>query len=396
VAGDRDVAGTGRGSASSDERDPARADSDPARADSDPARAGAPTGAGARPLVERYDAVLLDLDGVLYLVDRPVPHAAAAVARARAAGLRVAFVTNNASRSPAAVAAHLVQLGIDAEPGDVVTSAQAAARVVAAQVPAGSPVLVVGAPALEEQVRDVGLRPVRTCAQAGRDGPAAVVQGLSPDTAWRDLAEAAAAVRSGAVWVAGNADSTLPSPRGALPGNGTFVEAVRTATGAQPIVAGKPEPALHEEALRRLGARRPLVVGDRLDTDIAGAVRVRADSLLVLTGVTDLSALLQAPPACRPSFVGRDLRALHVSHPHVRRDGDHVRCAGAVAHVDRDGVVQVELPGGAPAGGDADVAGDVALLRATCAAAWSAADAGRIVRGAALPTASAPPDPAAA
>lgn len=328
------------------------------------------------PLRNGYDAALLDLDGVLYLGQEAVVHAADSVRAAQDAGLRLAFVTNNASRAPARVAAHLTDLGIPARPDDVVTSGQAAAAVVAERVPAGSAVLVVGAEALAELVAAAGLRPVRSVAEAGPAGPVAVVQGLAPETTWADLAEATLAVRAGALWVTGNLDDTLPTPQGPLPGNGALVAAVRTATGAEPVVAGKPEPALHDESVRRVGSRRPLVVGDRLDTDVLGAVRAGADSLLVLTGVVDVAALLAAPAGTRPSFVAADLRALHLPQPRVRSDGDTVRCGPASAVVDRDGIVRVTLAQNEPG----PVAG-VAALRAACAAAWTAADGGSPVTG---------------
>lgn len=325
-----------------------------------------------------HDALLLDLDGVLYLGGERVAHAETAVASARARGVGTAFVTNNASRSPDAVARHLCELGIPASAADVVTSGQAAARVAAERVPPDSTVLVVGSPALAAHVREAGLRPVTVRELAGRV-PAAVVQGLAADTTWRDLAEAAVAVRAGAVWIAGNADATLPTPRGPVPGNGALVEAVRRATGLTPLVAGKPEPAVHEESLRRTGARRPLVVGDRLDTDVAGAVRVGCPSLLVLTGVTDLLALLQAPPGRRPDFVGRDLRVLEAPQPAVVTRSGRATCDGAVATFDH-GVLTL-VAGTAP-GVDPDnqVRRDVALLRAACARAWAAADRGEAIR----------------
>ena len=237
---------------------------------------------------------MFDLDGVLYLEGHGVPHAAEGVAGARAAGMAVAYVTNNASRPPALVAERLTGLGIPAEPAEVVTSAQAAARVLAERVPVGATVLVVGTVALADEVRRVGLQPVQALADAGDAGVAAVVQGLSPDTCQRELADAAVAVRSGAVWVAANTDLTLPSVRGPLPGNGAFVAVLRMVTGLEPLVAGKPDPALHRESVERVDARRPLVVGDRLDTDVLGAVRGGADSLLVLTGVTDRQVRLAA------------------------------------------------------------------------------------------------------
>ena len=311
-------------------------------------------------LLELYDAALFDLDGVLYLEDEGIPHAADAVARARAAGLRVAYVTNNASRRPETVADRLTRLGIPAAPHEVVTSAQAAVRVLTGMVPPGAAVLVLGTEALADEVREAGLKPVRTVAEAAPDAVAAVVQGLSPDTCQRDLAEAAVALRGGAVWIAGNTDTTLPSSRGPLPGNGSFVAALRLVTGLEPLVAGKPDPALHRESVERVGATAPLVVGDRLDTDVLGAVRGGADSLLVLTGVTDLTALVAAPPGSRPTYVSTDLRGLTESHPEVEVDRDTATCRGAVATV-RDGRVVVES--------DGDDA-----LRAQVALAWSLAD----------------------
>lgn len=327
---------------------------------------GTALGASERPLCEAYDAALLDLDGVLYVGPHGVPHAAASVAAARRAGMAVAYVTNNASRRPAAVAAHLTELDIPAEPSDVVTSGQAAVRMLAVRVPAGSAVLVIGSDGLAEEIAAGGFRPVRTVDDAGGGGPAAVVQGLAPQTDWRDLAEAAVAIRAGAVWVTGNTDSTLPSPRGPLPGNGSLVAALRTATGAEPLVAGKPEPALHLESVARVGSRRPLVVGDRLDTDVLGAVRGGADSLLVLTGVADAAAVLAAPSGSRPTYVASDLRGLLRPHPAAVVDGDSARCGFGRATYDGRGALDVQ-------GGGDDA------LRAACAVAWSCADRGEPV-----------------
>lgn len=320
-----------------------------------------------QPLASSYDVALLDLDGVLYLGPESVPHAARAVREARDRGMRPAYVTNNASRAPHTVAAHLTELGIAATVEDVVTSGQAAARLVAERVPAGSSVLVLGTDALADQARSHGLRVVRTVEEAGASGPAAVLQGIAPETGWRDLAEACLALRAGALWVAGNLDATLPTVRGQLPGNGAMVAALRTATGLEPLVAGKPEPALHAEAVQRTGARRPLVVGDRLDTDIRGAVRAGADSLLVLTGVVDLADILSAPVGFRPSFVAADLRGLLVAHPPVQVAGTRATCGQAEATLD-GGLLRVTGPDGASAGVDA--------LRAACELAWRAVDAG--------------------
>jgi len=263
-------------------------------------------GAGVGTPLEDYDAVLLDLDGTVVRGSGPVPGAPEVLGELRAAGKTVQFITNNASRSPQEVAEHLTALGIRTAAEDVLTSGQAAAAVLAVQLPAGAAVLVVGTEALCEAVRSVGFRPVTEAAAQ----PAAVVQGHSPETGWAQLAEACVAIRGGATWIACNVDCTLPTERGLLPGNGAMVAALRAATDRVPVVAGKPASALLETAMDRAGAQRPLVVGDRLDTDIAGACGAGLDSLLVLSGVADAAALLAAPPGQRPVYVGADVRVL--------------------------------------------------------------------------------------
>ncbi len=257
-------------------------------------------------LAESYDALLLDLDGTVYLGGRPIDHVAPALARARQHGAHSVFVTNNASRPPAEVAESLTSMGVTAEPDDVLTSPQAAAVMLADRHPAGTKVLVIGAPWLAESVQQAGLVPVRLAT----DEPAAVVQGHSPDTGWRDLAEACIALRAGADWVACNIDSTLPTDRGLLPGNGSMVAALVAATGLHPRVAGKPESPLLDAAVRLVGSQRPLVVGDRLDTDIACAVGADTPSLLVFSGVSTAADLLVAPPSQRPTYLAFDLRGL--------------------------------------------------------------------------------------
>lgn len=274
----------------------------------------APHGTDGRPVTDPYDAALFDLDGVLYLQEDPIPHAADGVAAARAAGLRIGFVTNNASRRPDAVAALLTAVGVEASVDEIVTAAQASAAALADVLPPGSPVLVVGGPALAAEVADVGLRPVTSADEQ----PLAVVQGYAPEVDWRQLAEGCVAIRNGARWVATNGDLTVPSSRGPLPGNGALVAALGIALDRAPDqVVGKPHPRLHQESVRRTGARRPLVVGDRLDTDVAGAVAGEADSLLVLTGVATPRDVLRAPADARPTYLATDLRDLAVPHPDV-------------------------------------------------------------------------------
>ncbi|TYK45499.1 HAD-IIA family hydrolase [Actinomadura decatromicini] len=308
-----------------------------------------------RPLCEAYDVALLDLDGVVYIGRRPVRAAAESLAKARAAGQRLAFVTNNASRTPSAVAALLTEVGVPAEAADVVTSAQAAARLLAERLPPGSEVLVVGGMGLRHALYAAGLRPVSTA--AGR--PAAVVQGYEPMLGYGLLSEGAQAVAMGALFVGSNGDLTIPGGDGPPhPGNGSLLRVISSATGVEPIVTGKPERPLHQESVRRTGAKRPLVVGDRLDTDIEGAVNGGADSLLVLTGVTDPLRLLTALPNRRPTYLAADLRGLLVAHPEiVRADGGH-RCGGWTAR--RDGAGIAVTGSGDPYDG----------LRALAAAAW--------------------------
>ena len=306
------------------------------------------------PLAQVYDVALLDLDGVVYLGGTGIPGAAAALGKAHAAGMKLAYVTNNAFRTPAAVAALLTGLGVPAEPSDVVTSAQAAARLLAEHLPAGAPVLVIGGTGLRLAVRERGLRPVSTAA----DKPLAVVQGYFPGLSYTLLAEGGLAVRAGALFVATNADLTLPRQNGQAPGNGSLIQVIATATGVTPLVAGKPEPPLHRETVIRTGAKRPLVVGDRLDTDILGASRVGVDSLLVLTGVTSPAEAVLAPPGQRPSYLAEDLTGLLEPYPEVKAGDDAATVGGWTARLDGG---RLELDGSGER---------IDALRALCAAAW--------------------------
>jgi glycerol 3-phosphatase-2 len=193
-----------------------------------------------------------------------------------------------------------------------------------------------------------------------------VVQGYGRDVGWAQLAEAVVAVRNGARHVATNTDATIPSPRGPLPGNGAMVGVVRAVTGVQPLVTGKPDPAMHAECVRRTGARRPLVVGDRLDTDIEGARAAGAASLLVLTGVTDPRSLLAAAPKHRPDLLAADAGGLLTPHPPVTGDGTVWRCGGwTVQRAEGDDVLALETTEGADDGDGLDG------LRALCVAHWS-------------------------
>ena len=313
------------------------------------------------PLLSRFDALLFDLDGVVYVGPDPVPHASEVIGQARTAGVSCGFITNNASRPGSAVVEHLIELGIAADPHDVITSPQAAVSLLPELVPDGSPVLVIGGSGIDDALLERGYVPVRSLA----DAPAAVMQGFSPDVSWRDLAEATFAVRSGLPWIATNPDLTFPAPGGIAPGNGALVRVVAETVGREPdAVAGKPEPPLLLEAIRRTGADRPLMVGDRLDTDIAAGSRVGIPSLLVFTGVTTVAELLRAVPAERPDYLAADLRVLLEEYPPVQVDAGGARCRGARAWM-AGGVLTL------------DAAGDPwDAVRAAAAVAWACADAG--------------------
>jgi HAD superfamily hydrolase (TIGR01450 family) len=313
------------------------------------------------PPVAVYDVALLDLDGVVYVGPHAVPGVSEALDAARAAGMRLGFVTNNAARTPEAVAEHLTELDVHAGPADVITSSQAASSVVAELFGAGAPVLPVGGPGVAAALRAAGLTVVETAEQE----PVAVVQGYGPQVGWPQLSEAVVAVRNGARHVATNTDATIPSPRGPLPGNGAMVGVVSRVTGQEPLVTGKPDPAMHAECVRRTGAQRPLVVGDRLDTDIEGARRAGAASLLVFTGVTDPATLLGAGPEHRPDLIAHDCGGLLVPHPAVVREGAAWRCGSwtVTSAEGRDALVL--------AGGDGDGSDGLDGLRALCVAHWT-------------------------
>lgn len=254
-------------------------------------------------LSSSFDALLLDLDGTIWAGGLAIPGAIEAVT---SAGLPAVYVTNNASRSAADVAGKLTGLGLSASASDVVTSAQAAAALAARYADPGDPILVVGAPSFRAVVEEAGFRVV----SSADDAPVVVLHGHNPETGWRQLSEAALAITRGAKYVASNIDTTLPSERGLLVGNGSMVAAVTSATDVAPEVAGKPGPAMFVQAAERAGAQRPLAVGDRLDTDIAGAVSAGMPSLHVLTGVSGPWALVHAGPQERPTYVAETMAGL--------------------------------------------------------------------------------------
>lgn len=316
---------------------------------------------GSSPL-DGVAVVLADLDGVIYRGPAAIQHAVESM-NAIDPAIRVGYITNNASRTDVAVAKHLASLGLRAEPGEVVTSSQAAVRLLVELVPAASTILVVGGDGLTSEVERAGF----TVTRSAEDDPAAVVQGFAPEVGWLQLAEAAFALNPKAQpeipWVATNTDWTIPQARGTAPGNGTLVSAVHTAVGRLPIVAGKPEVAIFEEAFTRFGSRDAIMIGDRLDTDILGANRAGIRSIFVLTGIDQAKQLLAAVPNERPTFILNDLRGMREPYPltEVREERGAVLTSVGDATVKRTGLeLSVERGSG------------INLLRAGAAAIWSA------------------------
>ncbi|MFT4219505.1 MAG: HAD-IIA family hydrolase [Microbacterium sp.] len=300
--------------------------------------------------LDGVDAVLADLDGVVYAGHKAIPHAVDALNRA-AETRRLGYITNNASRTDVTVAGQLRELGLRVAPSDVITSPQAAMRLLAERVPAGSTVLVVGGDGLVVELERAGYAVTRSA----DDNPAAVVQGFAPEVGWKDLAEAAFALKvpeeeGGIPWIATNTDWTIPRDRGVAPGNGTLVSAVHTAVGRLATVAGKPETPIFEEAVARFGARHPLFLGDRLDTDILGANRAGIPSAQILTGIDRPKHVLAAPPDSRPTFILSDLSELHEPYPEaVVKNGavsvgaSTVRVDGADVRIVAEGNRQIDL-----------------------------------------------------
>lgn len=300
--------------------------------------------------LDGVDVVLADLDGVVYAGPGALPYAIESLNQI-AETRRVGYITNNASRTDASVAEHLSSLGLTVTADEIVTSPQAAMRLLTPMVPPPATLLIIGGEGLVVEAEKAGYSVTRSA----DDNPDAVVQGFAPEVAWTDLAEAAFALKvpeeeGGIPWIATNSDWTIPRERGVAPGNGTLVSAVHTAVGRLATVAGKPEKPIFEEALARFGAAKTLFIGDRLDTDILGAARVGIDSVLVLTGIDRPKHVLAAPEGSRPTFIVSDLRELHEPYPLTKRkdgavtvNGASVRVVGGDVEILSAGTRQIDL-----------------------------------------------------
>lgn len=257
-------------------------------------------------LIDGYDTALFDLDGVIYLGPDAVPGATAALAEVVSSGTRVMYVTNNAARPVQVVIDQLQGLGFAADEASVLTSAQVAASALAQDLPGGAKILVCGSANLAALLARSGFRIV----ESATEQPDAVIQGYDPDLNWRRLDEAALAIQSGARWYATNADASRPTDRGLVPGVGGAIAVLSTALGGSPTIFGKPYRPMLDQALLRTGAERAIFVGDRLDTDIVGAVAAGLDSLMVFSGAHGKADLVSAKADAHPNYIGADVGAL--------------------------------------------------------------------------------------
>jgi len=304
------------------------------------------------------DVIFADLDGVVYTGEESIGYAVAALNIA-SANHRVAYITNNASRTTEQVAAHLRDLGLTAVADDVVSSPQAAVKILKTLIPAKSTVLVIGGEGLIAEVDGAGFR----VTDSADDAPAAVIQGFAPTVGWAHLAEASFALHTGIPWVATNTDWTIPVARGIAPGNGTLVSAVHLAVGRLPVFAGKPERAIFDFARDKFAADNPLVIGDRLDTDILGANRAGMRSALVLTGIDGRKQAIAAAEEQQPTYILGDLRELSTEYPEslVTEKADTVTVTVGNSSVTMTAnVVRVKRKGSDP----------LNLLRAGCTAIY--------------------------
>jgi HAD superfamily hydrolase (TIGR01450 family) len=256
--------------------------------------------------VDSYDAFLIDLDGVVWRGESPVPGAAEAIDLVREAGKRTVFVTNNASRSPRDFAAKLMKMRIPTEPNDVITSTHAVVSYLRELgLGRGARVHVCGTDALAQVLRSAGFATTQDTTNVE-----ALVVAWNPRLQMDDLRRAADVARAGVPFIGANRDATYPDEFGLLPGSGSILAAVETASGVVATVVGKPQPVLFKLALERGGATRArtLFVGDRVDSDVVGARAAGLPVALVLSGVTTAEEARSVDPA--PDLVADDLPSL--------------------------------------------------------------------------------------
>lgn len=256
-------------------------------------------------LPSNIKALILDMDGVIWKSDAPIGDLPATFKRIRERGLKFVFATNNGTKTPEDYQEKLRELGVEVEAPQVVTSALGIAFLLAQRHPRGTKVFVIGENGIRMALEEKGFEVLGV-----EDAPKAeaVVMGIDRGINFQKMSEATLLVRAGIPFYTTNTDRTFPTPRGEIPGSGAWLSVVITATGVEPIVAGKPFPYLMELALERLGTSREetLVVGDRLETDIAAGQAVGCPTAFVLSGVSKL----EEAAAWNPNIIADDLAAL--------------------------------------------------------------------------------------
>lgn len=233
-------------------------------------------------------ALILDMDGVLWKADSPIGDLPAIFARIRERGLKYVFATNNGTKTPEEYKQKLAELGVEIDAAQMVTSAMGVAFMLTKKFPKGTRIFVIGEDGIRVALQEKGFEilSVENAQQAQ-----VFVMGIDRNITFQKMMEATLLVRAGIPFYATNTDKTFPTPRGEIPGAGAWISVIVTATGVEPIVAGKPSPYLMELSLEKLGTSKAetLVVGDRLETDIAAGQNVGCPTALVLSGVSQRS-----------------------------------------------------------------------------------------------------------
>lgn len=258
-------------------------------------------------MIANIKSLIIDMDGVLWRDETPIGDLPKIFDRIHARGWKFVFATNNGTKTPEQYVEKLASLGVVAEAWQVITSALGVAQMLKGLIPVDAPVFVVGGDGVKIAVREQGFRPVSV---EEAETAQAVVMGIDREINFAKMREAALLVRRGIPFFATNPDKTFPTPRGEIPGAGAWISVIATATGIEPVYAGKPYPILMEMALERLGTKKEetLVVGDRLETDIAAGQAVGCPTALVLSGVSARAAAeAWSPP---PRLIVQDLEAL--------------------------------------------------------------------------------------
>ena len=258
-------------------------------------------------LPSNIKALILDMDGVIWKGDAPIGDLPATFNRIRERGLKFVFATNNGTKTPEDYQVKLRELGVEVEPWQIVTSALGIAFMLTQKYPRGTKIFMIGEDGIRVALEEKGFEILST-----EDAPQAqvFVMGIDRTINFMKVAEATLLVRAGIPFYTTNTDKTFPTPRGEIPGSGSWLSVITSATGIEPIIAGKPFPFLMELALERLGTTKEetLVVGDRLETDIAAGQSVGCPTAFVLSGVSTMAQADEWMP--RMDVIADDLSAL--------------------------------------------------------------------------------------